>query len=87
LSKPRLVELRAGTATPPAEALLERRTVRFDRYAEAEAIVYDRSRLLANNTIVGPAIVQEAGSATCIPDGVRAVVDASGHLILSLDGA
>jgi N-methylhydantoinase A len=87
LSKPRLVELRAGTATPPPDAVLERRTVRFDRHAEAEAIVYDRARLLANNAIAGPAIIQEAGSASAIPAGVRALVDASGHLILTLDDA
>jgi N-methylhydantoinase A len=87
LSKPRLVELRAGTSTPPAGAVLERRTVRFDRQQEAEAVVFDRARLLANNAIAGPAIVQEAGSATCIPGGVRAVVDATGHLILTLEDA
>jgi len=87
LSKPALVQLPAGTATPPADAVLERRSVRFDRRFEAEAVVYDRSRLLGNNAIFGPAIVQEAGSATCIPGGVRAVVDLSGHLILTVDDA
>jgi N-methylhydantoinase A len=84
LSKPAIVELAAGTATPPQDAILERRPVRFDRGTDAEATVYDRSRLLANNVIAGPAIIQEAGSATCIPAGVTAVVHQTGHLILTV---
>jgi N-methylhydantoinase A len=87
LSKPAMVELPAGTATPPAAAILERRPVRFDRGTAAEATVYDRARLLANNVIAGPAIVQEAGSATCIPAGVTAVVHLAGHLLLTVDAA
>jgi N-methylhydantoinase A len=85
LSKPALLELERGTEIPPADAILERRTVRFDRRTDTETVVYDRARLLANNVIIGPAIVQEAGSATCIPGGVTAVVDASGHLVLTVD--
>jgi N-methylhydantoinase A len=85
LSKPALVELDAGSATPPVDAVLERRYVRFDRAGDVVTVVYDRSRLLANNIIDGPAIVQEAGSATCIPGGVRAVVDAAGHLVLTVE--
>jgi N-methylhydantoinase A len=84
LSKPAIVALAAGTATPPQDAILERRPVRFDRGTDAEATVYDRSRLLANNVIAGPAIIQEAGSATCIPAGVTAVVHQTGHLILTV---
>jgi N-methylhydantoinase A len=87
LSKPAMVEIASGSTLPPAEAILERRAVRFDRGAESEAIVYDRSRLLAGNEIDGPAIVQEAGSATCVPAGVHLVVDVAGHLILTVEQA
>ena len=87
LSKPAMVELPAGTPTPPADAVIERRPVRFDRRNEADATVYDRARLLANNVIVGPAIIQEAGSATCIPAGVGAVVHLAGHLLLTVDAS
>jgi N-methylhydantoinase A/oxoprolinase/acetone carboxylase beta subunit len=72
---------------PPDDAILERRPVRFDRRTESEAIVYDRARLLANNEIEGPAIIQEAGSATCVPTGVSVVVDTAGHLILTVEKA
>ncbi len=85
LSKPSLVELRAGSATPPADAVLERRQVRFDRRTESDATVYDRAKLLANNVIHGPAIIQEAGSATTVPPGVDVVVGAAGHLVLTVD--
>jgi N-methylhydantoinase A len=61
--------------------------VRFDRGSESEAVVYDRSRLLAGNEIDGPAIIQEAGSATCVPGGVHVVVDVAGHLILTVEKA
>jgi N-methylhydantoinase A len=87
LSKPALVELPTGTETPPADAVLEHRPVRFDRGSEVQATVYDRARLLANNVISGPAIIQEAGSATCIPAGVTALVHRAGHLLLTVGAA
>ena len=86
LSKPSLVQMRAGSTTPPAGAVLERRKVRFDRRTESDAVVYDRAKLLANNVIHGPAIIQEAGSATTVPWGVKVVVGAAGHLVLTVDG-
>ena len=46
-----------------------------------------RARLLAGNEIDGPAIIQEAGSATCVPAGVHVVVDVAGHLILTVEKA
>ncbi len=87
LSKPAIVELAAGAATTPADAILEHRVVRFDRGTDGDAAVYDRSRLLANNVIDGPAIIEEAGSATCIPAGVTAVVHRAGHLLLTVDAS
>jgi N-methylhydantoinase A len=87
LSKPGMVELAAGTPAPPAGALLERRPVRFERGGEREAAVYDRARLLAGNVIAGPAIIQEAGSATSLPAGVTALVTPPGHLVLTVEEA
>ena len=87
LSKPAIVDLRAGFPTPPDDAILERRPVRFDRGRESDAMVYDRSRLLAGNLIAGPAIIQEGGSATSLPAGVTAVVDRAGHLVLTVEEA
>ncbi|HEV8022766.1 MAG TPA: hydantoinase/oxoprolinase family protein [Candidatus Lustribacter sp.] len=85
LSKPVLAGLSAGTGTPAAGAVLGRRRVRFDPRTEIEATVYDRARLLAGDAFEGPAIVQEDGSTTVVPAGVRVDVQPSGHLILTVN--
>lgn len=85
LSKPGILELREGKPGPPVAAIIERRPVRFDRRTESDAVVYDRSQLLAGNVIAGPAIIQEAGSATSVPEGVTALVHRSGHLLLTVE--
>jgi N-methylhydantoinase A len=85
LSKPALGELAAGNAEPPAAAIVGTRTVRFEAGGAVEATIVNRHRLLAGNVITGPAIVQEDGSATCVPPGVRGVVQSSGHLILTVN--
>ena len=85
LSKPVLAGLAAGTGTPAAGAKLGTRRVRFDPRTETEAVVYDRTRLLAGDAFSGPAIVQEDGSATVVPPGVHVVVQPSGHLILTVN--
>lgn len=85
LSKPVLAGLASGTGTPAAAAVIGTRSVRFDPRTEIDARVYDRARLLAGDTFDGPAIVQEDGSATLVPPGVRVEVQPSGHLILTVD--
>ncbi len=44
--------------------------------------VYDRSLLLAGNTIEGPAIVEQFDSTTIIGMNQHATVDAVGHIII-----
>jgi N-methylhydantoinase A len=85
LSKPVLAGLASGTGTPAPNAVLGKRSVRFDPRSETEATVYDRARLLAGDAFSGPAIVQEDGSATVVPPGVRVNVQPSGHLILTVN--
>jgi N-methylhydantoinase A len=84
LSKPALTDLAAGGPIPPPAALRGTRRVRFDPRTEVEAAVYDRSRLLAGNVFSGPAIVEEEGSSTCVPPGVRVEVLPSSQLILQV---
>ena len=85
LSKPVLTGLARGTGTPAPTAALGTRRVRFDPRSEVDAQVYDRARLLAGDVFEGPAIVQEDGSATLVPAGVRVEVQPSGHLILTVN--
>jgi N-methylhydantoinase A len=85
LSKPVLTGLATGTGKPAPASVLGTRNVRFDPRNEVEATVYDRAKLLAGDGFVGPAIVQEDGSATVVPPGVRVVVQPSGHMILTVN--
>jgi N-methylhydantoinase A len=85
LSKPVLTGLAAGSGTPAPAAVLGTRRVRFDPRSDVDAVVYDRAQLLAGDVFAGPAIVQEDGSATVVPPGVRVDVQASGHLILTVN--
>ncbi len=50
----------------------------------ASVPVYERAALVPNQTIAGPAIVQEASSTLIVPDGAKAQVDASFSLIVQL---
>ena len=86
LPKPHWVELPKGDATPPADALLGRRPVRFGKGTPVEAAIYDRGALLAGNVIEGPAIIEEAASSTTVPPDVRCTVSALGHLLLTTTG-
>jgi len=85
VGKPELAGLVAGSGTPVASAVIGTRRVRFDPRSEIEALVYDRAQLLAGDALNGPAIVQEDGSATLVPPGVRVAVESSGHLVLTVD--
>jgi N-methylhydantoinase A len=64
--------------------VIGRRQVRFDPRNEVDATIYDRAALRAGDTFDGPAIIQEDGSATVVPAGVRVAVHPSGHLILTV---
>ena len=85
LSKPVLSGLAAGTGTPAAASMLGTRKVRFDPRSEIDATVFDRAQLLAGDTFLGPAVVQEDGSTTVVPPGVQIVVQSSGHMILTVN--
>ena len=84
LNKPNPKQIAQGVQTPPPEALLGRRDVSFERNAPVSATIYDRTKLLIGNTITGPAVIQEGGSATCIPPGAALRVGDFGHLFLEV---
>jgi N-methylhydantoinase A len=70
----------AGSANPAA-AKAGSRQVMLDRPRDVP--LFSRDRLLAGNTIAGPAIVEQLDSTTLILPGWMAIVDASGALILT----
>jgi len=65
----------------PADAVLQTTKLFVDRI-EQDALIYDRTRLLAGNRIHGPAIVTEMDSTTLILPGHTGVVHASGNILI-----
>jgi N-methylhydantoinase A len=63
-----------------SQAATGSRQVLFDR--EARAAVYAREKLLADNEIRGPAVVEQLDSTTLVPPGWTGRVDTAGNLIL-----
>jgi len=58
------------------------RTVFFDGATPVTATLYERDRLDAGATLVGPAIIEQFDATTVIPPGWHATVDGYGNLIL-----
>jgi len=85
MKKPPIEKIEAGDATPPAAAFRGNRPVYF---AEPEGYVdtptYDRARLVADNRIEGPALIEEYASTTVVHPGDVATVDAFGNLAIDI---
>src|SRR5205823_2619332 len=52
-----------------------------------DTAVYDRYRLRAGDELSGPAVVEEEGSTLVVGPGGRAVVAASGNIVVAVDEA
>ncbi|NKY33661.1 hydantoinase/oxoprolinase family protein [Nocardia speluncae] len=87
----RIAEIEKGTADASAaiktttQALFWRDDTAEPEWADTP--VYDRALLLAGNTFVGPAIVEQFDSTTIIGMGQHATVDAVGHIIIERKSA
>ncbi len=79
VDKPGLHKLQ--NATPRPDAYLRKRDVYFNGEFVATPVV-QRDRLVLNETIKGPAVIEESGSTTVLPPGWKAVVLAHGELML-----
>jgi len=82
IDKPALQEIAAGG--PDASAALKgERGVYFEVAGDFQPCqLYDRARLLAGNSIIGPAIIEEYGSTTVVFPEQQARVDHFGNLLL-----
>ncbi|WP_347350586.1 hydantoinase/oxoprolinase family protein [Intrasporangium sp.] len=77
-------QLDEGTGTPdPAARIAERPVVIPGTGAAQQTPVWDRARLLAGDTIVGPAIVHQMDSTTVILGGQRLRVTPTGDMVLT----
>ncbi len=86
LSKPQLPVVPSGAERPPASSLRGARPVLFAGHGELMTEVYDRSKLLAENVVVGPALIEETASTTVLEPGDKATVNAYGCLVLEIHG-
>ena len=57
----------------------------FEAAGALQAAVFDRAKLLANNVITGPAIIEETASTTVIEPGDLVTVNEYGHLVMELE--
>jgi N-methylhydantoinase A len=82
--KPPKIELAHGEATPPKAALSRYQRVYFRGLGFVDTPIYARDRLLADNRIVGPALIEEHASTTVIGPEERAVIDGMGNIDIAL---
>ena len=86
LGKPQFPKIPQGDAIPPAAARRGTRSVIFEGSGALEATVFDRTKLLQGNVIDGPAIIEEVASTTVVELGDTVMVNAFGHLVMTLGG-
>jgi N-methylhydantoinase A len=61
--------------------------VHFDHAGSHEALIYDRSRLRADDALDGPAVIEEPAASTVIFPGQRATVDDWGNIVIYVEAA
>ncbi|MBV9439336.1 MAG: hydantoinase/oxoprolinase family protein, partial [Candidatus Eremiobacteraeota bacterium] len=71
----------ASCASPPPEALRERRRV-YDGNAFVETPVFARTALRAGQAFGGPAVIEQYDATTYIGPGWRAEIDGYDNLVL-----
>ena len=83
----KLPKLARGGRKNPDEAELYRRRTVFDNGETLETPRYQRGKLLADDTIVGPALVIQHNSTTVVPPGYLATVLEYGDMRIERAGA
>jgi N-methylhydantoinase A len=79
--KVRMKKRASENEKPPSEARTSFRNV-FSGGTHIEYQVFDRTRLVSGNALEGPAIIEEYGSTTVIPPGMKARVDSYDNIII-----
>lgn len=82
IEKPVLKELPVGSGP----AVPEREIEIWFGGARRTAPLYQRDRLLAGQSLQGPAVIAQSDTTSCIPDGFDGVVDPRGNIILTWTG-
>ena len=84
LKKPLLEKIAQGSKNAPKSSISGVRKVIFDDLKAMETKIYQRERLLANNVIHGPALIEEHASTTVIHPKDAVTVDLYGNLHIQI---
>lgn len=80
-----LREIPSGKADPPMESLKSIRKVYFEeKQTFLDTRIFERERLLAENVIEGPAVVEESNATTLIHPGMAGKVDSYGAILITI---
>jgi N-methylhydantoinase A len=85
MRKPAFEPIAVGETAPPTAAFRGARAVYFaEAGRRVDTPTYDRTSLLANNRIAGPALIEEYASTTVVHPGDIVTVDAFGDLVIEI---
>jgi N-methylhydantoinase A len=84
MKKPKLEKIATGKTKPLVAAIRGKRRAYFGSAGWCLTPVYQRDRLLANNTVHGPALIEEHATTTVVQPGDLLKVDAYGNLHLTI---
>jgi len=85
IPRPEWTDIAVGNAVcPPGARRVSRLVVLNPSIAPVECQVFDRSSLLAGNTIQGPAAIEEATTTTFLREGDSLLVDSVGNLLIEI---
>ncbi len=85
VKKPILETIARGSETPVPEAGLGKRKVYVGNERYQEFSIYQRDKLLAGNTFIGPALIEEATATTVVENKQVCKVDKYGNLVITLN--
>lgn len=83
VKKPSLQVISKGEQEPPAGAQTGRRQIYRGNGKYEDFAIFRRERLLADNVIDGPAVIEEVTSTTVVEHDRRCVVDQYGNLVIT----
>lgn len=83
IPKPTIKEIKTGTKKADAALKAERKVFSFIQKEWIDFKVYERSRLLANNVVMGPALIEEPTTVTVVEVGHQCEVDRIGNLVIT----
>ncbi len=75
----KLPKLQVGKERSPQDSHKTSRRINFDG-DWTDTLVYEKSRLLANNVLEGPCIIDQLDTTTVIPPKVKGIVDKLGYI-------